>query len=133
MEPEGGRPSIAALVADTLGNLLAILRGEIALAKAEMRDSAAKVGGALALLAVAAVLGVVGLNTLTATAILALITAGMSEVVASLVVGLAVLGLAAIVFFIARARLQAASQAPQRVADSLRRNAAVVKGEAPHD
>lgn len=133
MEPEGGRPSIAALVADTLGNLLAILRGEIALAKAEMRDSAAKVGGALALLAVAAVLGVVGLNTLTATAILALIAAGMSEVAASLVVGLAVLGLAAIVFFIARARLQAASQAPQRVADSLRRNAAVVKGEAPHD
>lgn len=132
MESEGGRPSIASLVADTLGNLLAILRGEIALAKAEMRDSAAKAGAALAMLAVAAVLGVVGLNILAATAILALIAAGMSEVAASLVVGLAVLGLAAIVFSIARARLQAAGQAPQRVADSLRRDAAALKGDTSH-
>ena len=132
MESEGGRPSIASLMADTLGNLLAILRGEIALAKAEMRDSAAKAGAALAMLAVAAVLGVVGLNILAATTILALIAAGMSDVAASLVVGLAVLGLAAIVFSIARARLQAAGQAPQRVADSLRRDAAAAKGDISH-
>lgn len=133
MEPESGRASIVALVADTLGNLIAILRGEIALAKAELRDSASKAGSALALLAIAAVLGVVGLNTLTATLILALIAAGMSEVAASLVVGLGVLGLAAIVFFIAKARLRAATQAPQRMADSLKRDAAAVKGQVPNE
>lgn len=133
MEPESGRASIVALVADTLGNLIAILRGEIALAKAELRDSASKAGSALALLAIAAVLGVVGLNTLTATLILALIAAGMSEVAASLVVGLGVLGLAAIVFFIAKGRLRAATQAPQRVADSLKRDAAAVKGQVSNE
>lgn len=129
MEPEGGRPSIVSLVADTLGNLVAILRGEIALAKAEMRDSASKVAAALILLAVAGVLGVVGLNTLAATAILALIAAGMSEVVASLVVGIAVFGLAAIVFFMAKARLDAATGAPERIAESLRRDAAALKAQ----
>lgn len=133
MEPESGRASIVALVADTLGNLIAILRGEIALAKAELRDSASKAGSALALLAIAAVLGVVGLNTLTATLILGLIAAGMSEVAASLVVGLGVLGLAAIVFFIAKARLRDATQAPKRVADSLKRDAAAVKGQVSNE
>lgn len=128
MDAEGGRPSVATLVSDALGHLLAILRGEIALAKAEMRDTAAKAGSALALMAVAAVLGVVGLNTIAGTAVLALIAMGMSEVVAALVVGLGVLGLAAILFFVARDRLQAASKAPGRVAENLKRSASAVKG-----
>lgn len=133
MEGGDGRPSLVTLVADTLANLVAILRGEIALAKAEFRESAAKAAGALVLLVVAAVLGVAELNTLTATLILALIAAGMSEVAASLVVGIGILGIAAILFFIAKARLQAAAAAPQRVADNLRRGAAAVKGEAPDE
>lgn len=130
MEPEGGKPSLATVISETLGHILAILRGEIALAKAEMRDAAAKTGAALALMAVAAVLGVVGLNILAGTAVLALIAAGMSEVTAALVVGLAALGLAAILFFMGRARLQAASQTPGRVAGNLRRNAAAVTGRS---
>ncbi|HQU68785.1 MAG TPA: phage holin family protein [Albidovulum sp.] len=128
MADEGGRPSVATLVSDALGHLIAILRGEIALAKAEMRDTAAKAGSALALMAVAAVLGVVGLNMLAGTAVLALIAMGLSEVVAALVVGVAILGVAAILFFMARDRLQAASKAPGRVKENLKRSAAAVKG-----
>lgn len=128
MADEGGRPSVATLVSDALGHLIAILRGEIALAKAEMRDTAAKAGAALALMAVAAVLGVVGLNILAGTAVLALIAMGMSEVVAALVVGVAILGLAAILFFMARDRLQAVGKAPGRMAENLKRSASAVKG-----
>jgi len=57
---------------------------------------------------------------------------GMQEGAAALTVGLALVGLAAILFFAARARLLAASQAPGRMASSLRKDAAAVTGEK-HD
>lgn len=128
MSAERAGASVAALLSDALAHILAILRGEIALAKAEMRDNAAKICGAVGMMAVAAVLGMVGLNTLAGAAVLALIAAGMTEVGAALTVGSAVVGVAVILVLVARARLKTASLAPQRVASNLRKDAAVVTG-----
>lgn len=128
MSADRAGASVAALLSDALAHILAILRGEIALAKAEMRDNAAKIGGAVGLMAVAAVLGMVGLNTLAGAAVLALIAAGMTEVGAAVTVGFAVVGVAVILVLVARARLKTASLAPQRVASNLRKDAAVVTG-----
>ena len=132
MREPGTGPSTIGLISDTLARLLSILRGEIALAKAEMRESVSGIGQAVALIAVAAVIAVVGLNLLAGALVLALVAAGLPQGAAALVVGLALVGLAAILFFIARARLQAASQAPRRMASSLRKDAGAVTGEK-HD
>lgn len=121
-------PSVAGLISDSLARILGILRGEIALAKAEMRDGVTKAGSALGLMGVAAVLAVVGLNTLAGAAVLALIAAGMPELGAALVVGLAVLGVSVILVAVARARLRTASLAPRRVAANLKKDAAVMTG-----
>ena len=47
MSDDDGQPSAARLISQTLTHLMAILRGEIALAKAEARESAALIGGAI--------------------------------------------------------------------------------------
>ena len=132
MREPGAGPSAIGLISDTLARLLSILRGEIALAKAEMRDAVAGIVLAVALIAVSAVLAGVGLNLLVGALILVLVAMGMQEGAAALTVGLALVGLAAILFFAARARLLAASQAPGRMASSLRKDAAAVTGEK-HD
>ncbi len=128
MPEANGQPSAARLISQALAHLMAILRGEIALAKAEARQSAALIGGAIGMIAVAAVLAVVGLNTLVGAAIVALVGAGISQLTATLMVGVALMLLALLFFFAARAQLKAAGMAPNRVASSLRRDTAAVKG-----
>lgn len=128
MSDGNGQPSAARLISQTLAHLMAILRGEIALAKAEARETAALIGAATGMIVFAAVLAVVALNTLVEAVIIGLVQAGMSELAATVVVGAVLVILALILFFVARARFQAVSQSPKRVASNLRRDAAAVKG-----
>lgn len=128
MSDGNGQPSAARLISQTLAHLMAILRGEIALAKAEAREAAALIGAATGMIVLAAVLAVVALNTLVEAVIIGLVQAGMSELAATVVVGAVLLILALILFFVARARFQAVSRSPRRVASNLRRDAAAVKG-----
>jgi hypothetical protein len=55
--PDGGRPSVGELFSDVAGDLSTLMRQEVELAKAEVRQSAAKAGKGAGLLAGAGVSG----------------------------------------------------------------------------
>jgi uncharacterized membrane protein YqjE len=80
--------SIAAVIKDIVGNLQQIVRAEIRLAKAELRDEAAKAKRGVTLLAAGALLATLALGALLLAAIYGLSTT-MPPWAAALVVGLA--------------------------------------------
>lgn len=125
-----GQPSAVGLLTQALSHLTAMLRGEIALAKAEARETTALVARAAGLAALGAVLAMVGLNALAGAAIAALVAAGLSETGAMLAVGLGLLVVAAIVVLVARAQVKRLVRTPRRITANLRRDAAAVTGES---
>lgn len=96
-QPDRGRV-IPDVLTDTLSEVMAgmmrLIRGEVALARAEAAASAHLAASALVQLTVAAILIVAGITCLAAAAVLALISIGLTPVWATLVVGalLALLG-----------------------------------------
>jgi uncharacterized membrane protein YqjE len=66
--------SIGSLLGDTAARIQQIFRGEVRLAKAEIVDNVASLKSGAALLAVAAILGILGLGSLVAASIVLLAT-----------------------------------------------------------
>ncbi len=115
--------SIGGLIKDLMQELSSLVRNEAELAKAEVSEKVAQVQSGVASLVVAAVLLLVGLIGLMEAAIY-----GLAQVwprwLAALVIGGAILIIGLIAFAIGRSNLKARNLAPQRSAESMRKDKA---------
>ncbi|MFE3837128.1 phage holin family protein [Pseudogemmobacter sonorensis] len=98
---------LAGLFLDVLAALSRLLRGEIALARAEAAQAGAGLARALTLVAVAAIVALVGLHLLAAAAVAGLVRLGLAEPLATLLAGAVLIALALVLVLRARARLRA--------------------------
>jgi Putative Actinobacterial Holin-X, holin superfamily III len=111
-----------ALMADVLAGIARLVRGEIALARAEagLRLHAARQAIVQAIIAV--VLGLTALNVLAAAAVAAVIALGLKPAWAALVVGGVLLLLALVLAQRASRLIRTVGTAPSRAADNVRRD-----------
>lgn len=119
--------TIGQLVADATHDVSDILRHEVALAKAELKDDVTKAGMGAGLLAGAAFFGLVAFVLLCITAALGLEAAGLPGWAAFLVVTVVLLLVAAVLGLVGKKRLSAI-QKPERTITTAKGSVAALKG-----
>jgi K+ transporter len=118
--------SAPALIGDLIGHVTELFRKEMLLLRAEMNEKGTEVMTAIGMIAGALVLAITALNVLAA-ALVAALAEFMDGGWAALIVGVV---LAAIAYLMANGgmkSLKAANLAPRRTAESLSKDATVVK------
>ena len=128
----GTERTIGQLVADATHDLEGIVRGEIALAKAEVTDGAKVVGKGAGLLGGAAFLALMGFAFLLHSAAWG-IAEWLPVWAGYLIVAVVVLVVAAVLALLGKKALQKARPAPERAIDQAQRTIAAIKdprGEA---
>ena len=124
--PSGTERTIGQLVADATHDLEGIVRGEIALARAEVTSGAKVLGKGAGLLAGAGFLGLMGFVFLLHSA-----AWGIGEVLpvwaGYLIVAAVVILVAAVLALLGRKSLQTARPAPERAIDQAQQTIAVLK------
>jgi uncharacterized membrane protein YqjE len=118
--------TLGQLVAQASDDLSGIIRAEIALAKAELREDAKYVAMGGGLFGAAGYLGVLASVTLVITIAYALVAAGLKAWAAFLIVTVALLLLAAILALVGRSRLRKVTP-PERTIRSTKDAIAAVK------
>ncbi|MFF7333506.1 phage holin family protein [Streptomyces sp. NPDC090306] len=121
--PVPGDPSLGDLISDISDDLSQLVRNEIALAKAELKQESVKAGKAGGMLAGAGYAGHIVVLFVSLTALFAL-DAGMDLAWAALIVT-AVWAIAAAVLYVnGRKRLRAVSMKPDQTVETLKEDAA---------
>lgn len=123
--------TIGQLVADINNEVSGLVRDEIALAKAELKQDAKRGGIGAGLLGGAAVFGLVGFLMLCMTAGFALVAAGLSEWLAFLIVTLVLFVIAGIFAAIGATRLKKV-RGPKEAIDTTKQSIEQVKAAAKH-
>ena len=123
-------------VIDLLGHLTSqsahLAQQQVNLVQAEMRESVTDIQQSIASLLGAAVFGIAGLGvTLMGIAYVAGDAIGNRDL-ATLLVGIATLILAAILYFVARGKMKAANLKPERTIDTIERTPDAASGDLPH-
>jgi len=114
------------LISAALGQLAAILRGELALARAEVSQAAGRAGAGLGLLVMAILMGIVALNLAAVALVAAVVHAGLPPHWANLVV-CGGFFIAATVFAVVGLRaLRSAGFVPDRALRGLQRDAETI-------
>lgn len=113
-------PSTLSILGDVAGGIGRIIRGEIALVRADVERSVAQVAGALAMLVVAAITALVALNALAGSATLGLVAAGLPAPAAALIVGIVLLAAALLFLNRGLVRLKPRNLALSASADSIK-------------
>jgi uncharacterized membrane protein YqjE len=121
--------SIAAVIKDIVGNLQQIVRAEIRLAKAELRDEAAKAKRGVTMLAAGALLATLALGALLLAAIYGLSTT-MPPWAAALVVGLATAILGCLFASAGAKQLKQVTLPPPKTAATIQENVQWAKTQA---
>jgi hypothetical protein len=132
-DERAGNAGPVALIADILSALLRLAQNEFLLARAEVARGLRGMVRGIGLLIVAAVLGLVALNTLAAAAFFALVALGLSPALASALVGLAILLLAYGLVRGAIALLNPKNLIPQRSLSRLRDDVETLKSMVTPD
>lgn len=117
----------ASLLADVVSGIARLVRGELALARAEAKRSVKDASSAIAKLVIAAIAGITACNVLTGAAVAALVGAGWSPAVASVAVGAALLLLAYVLVQFALSQLKPSNLVPKRMMANLRQDAETLK------
>ncbi len=126
-EPEDREAGTLSLLAEITAGLGRLVKGELSLARAEAAEGLKAAGSGLVKIAVAGVVGLVGLNALAGAAIAGLARTGLGPAWAGLIVG-AVLCLAAVgLVMSARAALRLRGILPDRALRGFRRDAEAVR------
>ncbi|WP_168583205.1 phage holin family protein [Gephyromycinifex aptenodytis] len=125
--PRNADPTLGRLVADATENLSGIIRNEIALAKAEVSVDAKKAGKGVAMFAGAGFFALFGFGFLLHTIALGLITAGLADWLAYLIVTVALFIIAGILAMIGKSAISKIKGKPQRTIDSTKESIAAVK------
>ena len=128
VEPDSAhRESAANLLGDVASGFGRLIRGELALARAEAKRSLSDATSAVGKLVVAAILGGVALNVLAGAAVVGLVAAGLTPVWASVAVGVGILLVAFVLVQLALSQLKPANLAPNRSMANLRQDAETFK------
>ena len=125
----GTERTIGQLVADATHDLEGIVRGEIALAKAEVTDGAKVIGKGVGLLAGAAFLALMGLVFLLHSAAWG-ISVWLPVWAGYLIVAVVVLIIGAVLALLGKKALETARPAPERAIDQAQQTIAAIK--SPH-
>lgn len=125
-QPDGDEPSIGALVAEASRDLSTLLRAEVDLAKAEIKDEARTAAKGGAMFGAAAFLGLLAVILLSIALAYGLITLGVWTWLAFVIVAVLYLLLAAVLVLIGR---KAVSQVgpPERTIRSVRETVNMAK------
>jgi uncharacterized membrane protein YqjE len=126
-DAEHRRDSIGDLLRELATESTALVRGEIELAKQEVRENAARLSRGLLFVALAALVGWTSLSTLVAAAVIALVPA-LGGALAGLAVALALAAVAGLLLLAGRRRLKSAHLKPEQTVESLRENKRWLKG-----
>jgi uncharacterized membrane protein YqjE len=115
----GGGDSLGSLVTGIVEDLQHVVRGEVQLAKTELKEDAGKLGKGAGMLAAGAMVGLVGFTFLM-LALTYLLNKSMQMWLAAGTVGLALVILAAIVAMTGKNQMSAANLKPQQTIDSVK-------------
>jgi archaellum biogenesis protein FlaJ (TadC family) len=118
MRPKADR-SIAVLLSDLANETILLVRQEIALLKAELREKFGRMGQGATALGIGAALALSGWFVLLACAVLALATV-MQPWLAALIVAVVVFAIGGILLLIGKKRLDADNLVPRRTMRTLR-------------
>jgi uncharacterized membrane protein YqjE len=118
--------SIADLLQGVIGNVQGIIRSEVRLAKAEVREEATSAGKAAGMLAVGAVLGAYAVGLLLLTIVYAL-NGPLPDWLAALIVFAVVAIAAAVLAKIGLDRIKQVSPKPEQTIDSIKEDVQWVK------
>ena len=118
-DPAGAVEGLAPLFSGLVKDLQDLLRGEIQLARAELKQDAAVVGRALAGLAAAALLGLTGFIFLM-LAVTYLLSRFLRDWIAAGIVALALLAIAGILGMAGKRQLSAANLKPEQTIETLK-------------
>jgi hypothetical protein len=121
------RPTAGGLVSDALTHVMQILRGEVALARAEVKASLRKAAVGIGLLLAAVVMAITALNLLSAALVGMVVYAGLSPVWATVAVGLVFTGLALTLGWFGANALKPVGLVPARALRGLRHDAETLK------
>ena len=124
--------SPASLAADALRISSDLVRKEVTLAKAELRQNLNRAGTGLGMIVAAAVLGIVKLNVLTVALVAALAETDLGPIWSAVVVGVVLAILAYVLLRKGMADLKPENLMPTRTVENVQRDASAVK-EAYHD
>jgi threonine/homoserine/homoserine lactone efflux protein len=126
MGPNGSEPTIGQLVANASKDLSGLIRGEIALAKTELKKTAVAAGTGAGMFGAAAFLGLLVIILLSIAAAYGLTAAGLHPAIAFLIVGGAYLLIAAVLVFLGIRALRSA-KGPQRTIETSKESVEVLK------
>jgi hypothetical protein len=121
------RPTAGGLVSDALTHVMQILRGEVALARAEVKASLRVAAVGIALLLAAIVMAITALNLFSAALVDVAIYAGLTPAWASVTVGLVFGCLALTLGWFGANALKPAGLVPTRALRGLRHDAETLK------
>ena len=116
------------LLVETLRSFAKLMQTELDLAKAEIANNISRAGVGIAMMAVAAILALTGLNVLAGALVAYIATAGLSAGTSALIVGGGVLLIAVVLVLVGKARLSPSALEPTHTLNNLQRDAAAVKG-----
>lgn len=121
-QAQDGRAGPAALLTDVVAGFARLVRGELQLLRAEAVQNLRSAGAGVIKLALAAILGLVGLNVLAAAAVAALSATALGPVWAGVLVAAVVLFAALGLALAGRSALRPSELWPDRTVRSLRRD-----------
>lgn len=122
----------AALATDALRLSGDLVRNEVALAKAELRQSAVRAGAGIGMIAAAGILALVTLNVLTAALVAALAETDLGPIWSAVIVGVVLAIIAFVLLRKGMSDLKPENLMPTRAATNIQRDASTLK-EAYHD
>ncbi|WP_284164734.1 phage holin family protein [Frigidibacter sp. SD6-1] len=135
MNPDRGpdAKSVGTLLGDAVHYLGRLVRGELALAKAEVRESIRTAITGLILVVAAVVIALSALNVLSAALVSALVAQGLAPVWAAVAVAVLLCVIAMIFGWLGVNALKPASLMPRETAENVRRDVKAIKESLDHD
>ncbi len=118
-ELAGAPEGLGSLISGVIKDLQDLLRGEVQLAKTELKEDASALGKGAGLLGAAAIFGLLGL-IFTLLAVMYLLDKVVQLWIAAGIVGLSVLAIAAILGLIGKNRLSASNLKPEQTIETLK-------------
>ena len=122
--------SLNGLVQELARNTSALVRSEVSLAKAELRDKASRAGAGIGMLVAAAVVAVIAVGTLTAAAVMGLAEFMPGWLAALIVTAVLVLVAAVLAAAGKRSLGRAAPPVPQEAVESVKEDVTWIRNQA---
>jgi uncharacterized membrane protein YqjE len=117
----GPQPGVGTLVSGVIEDLQSLVRGEVQLAKTELKEDAKEIGSGAAMIASGALVGLVGFIFLM-LGVTYLLNKSIEMWLAAGIVGLVLVAIAALVAMSGKSKLSAANLKPQKTIDSVKEN-----------